>query len=524
MKDKRAMRKTYMVLALILIVGIFLRFYLIDKNSFWVDETATAMAIENRNISEIFRNAVLLGNVQPGYWEGVKVDLPVYYTALSLWIKPFGFSEASLRSFSALFGVLSILMIFLVARELTNRNVALLSSLLLSFNMANIELSQEARLYMLLAFIGLAAIYFFIKSIRTGKIMHLSMFVIMNVAGMNTHFLYSFFVFFQGVYWLLLFKIDPKNVKRILIALLVIGVAYLPWLPRIFYQNSLGVGVFLSHPTLGSAAKAWFMISTWIYPSVGLREDIYSQNISQFAILDWLLIISAFLLVIFMTFFFLSAILRPIPGINKHLMSYKFIRGVFKTQDFRYDNPILFLSLWFFIPLVSTFFISLMHPTVNIFGPVRYLILIFPAFIILVSISILNLKWKYARIAIVLFIVFSLLPILSYYSNINKQQFRETAIFMKAKVQPGDVVFINKPTMKIAIDYYFGKSGNVYGVENAMHALELSQNKDSVWLILSFDKYSDPKGTIKAFLEQKYTLIEEKEFFDIRIFHYVRNN
>ncbi|MCH7887721.1 MAG: glycosyltransferase family 39 protein, partial [Proteobacteria bacterium] len=83
---------------------------------------------------------------------------------MSFWTKLFDVSEISLRLFSAVFGSLSIIIVYLVAKELSNNKIALLSSFIFSLSMANIQYSQEARLYSLLVFISLSSVYFFIKS------------------------------------------------------------------------------------------------------------------------------------------------------------------------------------------------------------------------------------------------------------------------------------------------------------------------------------------------------------------------
>jgi len=94
---------------------------------------------------------------------------------------------------------------------------------------------------------------------------------------------------------------------------------------------------------------------------------------------------------------------------------------------------------------------------------------------------------------------------------------------MKENIENNPIIFIHNPNAEISFRYYYGESNNVFRISDAKQAQKLSKNKDSVWLILSSERYTDPKGTIKGYLETQYTLDKEERFFDIRVLHY-RNN
>src|SRR3989344_8694683 len=120
-------KKTIGLLLLIIILGTFLRIYAIGSESFWIDEGATALTMERYGGGDILKNIYTKGQILPEYYKGVS-DLPVYYYTLSYWTKLFRTSEASLRMFSAVFGIAEIIFVFVVAKELMGRKNALLSS------------------------------------------------------------------------------------------------------------------------------------------------------------------------------------------------------------------------------------------------------------------------------------------------------------------------------------------------------------------------------------------------------------
>ena len=60
----------------------------------------------------------------------------------------------------------------------------------------------------------------------------------------------------------------------------------------------------------------------------------------------------------------------------------------------------------------------------------------------------------------------------------------------------------------------------IKGVKNVEEVSKLVKDQDSLWLILSFWKYGDPKGLIQDYINQHYYVVESKKFFDIDVYHY----
>ena len=88
---------------------------------------------------------------------------PLYLWSMALMFKIFGVSEFCARFPSAVYGTLSVLMVFLTAARLRNYRFALLSSLILAATWEFIRFSRYAHLDVCLSFFTAAAIYFFIR-------------------------------------------------------------------------------------------------------------------------------------------------------------------------------------------------------------------------------------------------------------------------------------------------------------------------------------------------------------------------
>ena len=116
------MLKKNIILVLIIITCLtfFLRIYKISKNELWLDE-AYSVIVSQEEIADICEN--------------LKHDTsaPVYYFLLHFWMKYFGNTEFSVRFVSLLAAVLSIPVLYLLAKECFNWQAGLISVILFAF-------------------------------------------------------------------------------------------------------------------------------------------------------------------------------------------------------------------------------------------------------------------------------------------------------------------------------------------------------------------------------------------------------
>ena len=127
------------VLLLIVLAGIALRIYRLDAQSFWYDEGNSARIAE-RSLQLIIAGAA--GDIHP----------PLYYIALHYWRALFGESEFALRMLSVLCGVGLLIFTYLLARRLFTPRAGLIAAALVALSPFAVYYSQEARMYVMLAF------------------------------------------------------------------------------------------------------------------------------------------------------------------------------------------------------------------------------------------------------------------------------------------------------------------------------------------------------------------------------------
>jgi mannosyltransferase len=235
--NQKSTIRNFLVLLFVLALAAFLRFYLLDGQSFWNDEGNSARIAE-RSLQLITEGAA--GDIHP----------PLYYYLLHVWRGLFGSSEFALRSLSAVLGVVIVGLTFLIGRKAFSAGVGLLAAFVAAINPFQIYYSQEARMYLLLAVIGAAATFFLLRllvSWRNERLAdggwrlafdHVAL-AGLYAAGLYTHYAFPFVIithFLIVSMWLLVLRQPIKRFIPWLGTAAVAGLLFLPWLPTAIRQ------------------------------------------------------------------------------------------------------------------------------------------------------------------------------------------------------------------------------------------------------------------------------------------------
>lgn len=165
-------RSTWVLLILILLSAIALRACKIGAASLWADEIMSLQQSAGHPAAQLDvpTDQIVTGGVdltgmrdrRP--WTTLRAALlhdthpPLYVSMLRLWRLMFGEGDAAARSLSALWSVLSVLLLFDVARWLHGRTAALWAAALMAVASPQIEFAQETRGYAMLVALSLAAL------------------------------------------------------------------------------------------------------------------------------------------------------------------------------------------------------------------------------------------------------------------------------------------------------------------------------------------------------------------------------
>ena len=226
--------KEFYILAIILLfVGLF-QATLLNKTSIWHDE-AFSVLLPQYNFGQMI------------YRIGLDVHPPLYYILLKGWFFLFGNSVFTLRSFSLLFGILSVITFFYLIRFIfKDRKLSLFLSALFLLNCFFIQYEIEGRMYTLALFFSLASTFFLLKALKGKKWYYWLLYSLFVSFGIYTHYYVFFLVFAQVAFLAVYFvKVSKRSLKRIisnrnfifsLLAFFLVLMLFIPWLKTFLYQ------------------------------------------------------------------------------------------------------------------------------------------------------------------------------------------------------------------------------------------------------------------------------------------------
>ena len=202
------------LLVIFMVFGGYLRLHGLSTNySFWMDEDHVAVMVRQLNMQGV------------SYLFNFKSNSNLYQLGLylidSVSIRIFGFNELALRMPAVVFGILTIWAVYLLGRELFNRQTALVASFLTAFLQIQIVWSRQARPYQGLQLCYLLSawlIYRMIKKTGNSK-WNLIGFLVSGFIGASLHGLGALIIPI-GLFILLLFG-WRRYWKEIMVACLV---------------------------------------------------------------------------------------------------------------------------------------------------------------------------------------------------------------------------------------------------------------------------------------------------------------
>ena len=254
----------------IIIFAIIVRFVSINQ-SLWLDEAIGALVVKSQNYRQIITEFPLHDN-----------HPPLYYLALKAWSDVFGYSEASFRSLSVLFGALTIYLVFRIAKTL-NVKPYWLAPLLLATSQFHIYYSQEARMYTMAAFLAALAFYLFLKE----------KWVFFSLAITGLVFTDYVPVFLLPAFWVIgLVGKKPRGWwKGLFLSHLPLLALGLLWLPTLMAQSRAGQWLLATLPawekvaggaTFEQAALVWMK---FVFGRISLTDKaLYYSLVGVFSI------------------------------------------------------------------------------------------------------------------------------------------------------------------------------------------------------------------------------------------------
>ena len=463
-------RICYLILFSELLIAAGLRLLHLGDKSLWVDECASVFFAQ-QHWADFWRTM----------WHS-EANMLSYYLLLRGWIH-LGNTEFTVRILSVIPALLTVPCIYALGARLFSARTGLIAALLLSLNACHIAYSQEARSYSLLLLCCTVSTLCFVNAIERSTVRNWSIYVLISVIGVYTHFFSGLLMLAQ---WL--------------------SIAFLPrpmvhWRKLLASASAIGILIF---PSL------WFMFTRDVgqidfIPHPGLRE-LY--HLALFLASDGGKAVGALLTIIYLA------------GIAIALCNFAALRTD-KPSPERWRFILILNCLW--APIALDLCIS--HLGKEIFY-YRYLLICLPAFVLLAAYGfscIPSRAWH--ALTLTATAAVSLAAVALYYSR-PKDNWREATRYLVSNTHAGETVILYPAYAELPFSYYqerFKPASVAFNnrpqLSNRISLAADPDHSDAVWLLSS--RNDDNAASMRQALSDRYQFHDELTYAEgIRLVRY----
>ncbi len=218
MATRRRIGQRWALLAIVLL-AFGLRAYDLGRGPLWFDE-ALSSVIATKGVAGIVAHSLDTPFEHP----------PLYYLLLHLWTAPGGDSSFSLRFFSLFWGVLLVPLLYRFVASWGGRRLALLTALVAAISATHVDHSQNARMYTLVAFLGVLSLFFFFRGLQEQKRRWWLAYLFTTATGITIHYYFALLLLVPIAFLVL----HGRRHRRVLVFFVVIllgaGVVGATWL------------------------------------------------------------------------------------------------------------------------------------------------------------------------------------------------------------------------------------------------------------------------------------------------------
>lgn len=275
---------------LLLVLGIFFRFFNLDHKIYWLDETFTSLRLSGYTQTEFVQQVVTGEPVRAGdlqryqqltdrgwsaTFKGLAAEepqlTPLYFTLTRLWAEIFGDSIGAIRSLSAAVSLLAFPALWWLCLELfRSPAVAWLAVGLFAVSPLQVLYAQEARPYSLWAVTILVSSAVLLWAMRVKQPLSWAVYALSVALGLYTHLLFGGVMAAHAIYVLAAITDKPTETRKRQ-TLLAYGLAtgagsvtLLPWLLLLSRNLAQAKATTAS---LGTTTSAASLLNQWLVNS-----------------------------------------------------------------------------------------------------------------------------------------------------------------------------------------------------------------------------------------------------------------
>lgn len=502
---------TILLLLVTVLVGAYLRFFLIGAKTVWLDE-AFSIWIAHHSLPDLLS------------WL-IRIDQhpPLYYGLLHFWQLLFGDLQGAVRALSAFCSILTLPILYLAAGRFFDRPTALIATLILAVAPVHVRYAQEARMYALLTLAVAVALLCLAHILLDEERRPLRKWwlglAVAQAAVMLTHNTAT--VLFPlalnlGVGGALLWKYwqggvsswpalnDSGFERRWVRGQALAFILWLPWsVPFVIQAVGVDRKFWVPAPTVEAV---WQLL----------------HNFNVAFVPDWV------------PFF-------PLWDLLYWLVAVLGVVSLRRTPA----RGLLFLALWW-APIVGELLVSLRRP---IFYERTLLWVTLPYYLLLaVGIRWLGsagkerylwLRRPLQALGLALILVLSATGLTSYYFFFEKEEWNKAAAYVAEQAAPGDVIVFNATWVQLPFDYYFrhyDTGAELHGLpvdlfdrgelepqmaeEDLPRLRALAAEHRRIWLVYSHDWYTDPHQIIPREFNRLMRRTDQRHFVGLQVMRF----
>lgn len=421
---------------LIFLIALGFNCYQLGTASLWFDETFSVQLVRH-SFSQLW---MILFAWQP--------NMELYYLFLYGWLHLlaiFGIpaNEFAVRFPTTVFAALSAVTVFALGKRFISLEAGILGALLYLLNPHELIYAQQTRAYALQLFLLCLSWYILFSALQSRQRWNRYWigFAFVMILAIYTHLMSGLMLITQSIFvgGMLLVPKWRASIWRCLLpfvsSLVVIGLGLLPLLPVLHHGD----------PTFNWLPAPHLHDMYWIFQVITGANRWYLR-ITVISMLLGLLIIG------------LAIVRRHNTVLAKQVEHRPILKDMLSRE---YSGMVIWgLFCWLFAPVILSYVIS--QTTIHVFSE-RYLVVIIPAFCLLVGLGVATLRsrsipLRAVQILLAVFLLgWTLQLALAYYPSAQIEDWRSAAQWVMNHYQQNDglVCYDNNEGCQTAMEYYF---------------------------------------------------------------------
>ena len=467
----------------------------LGAQSLWWDESLSLHRAQG-SLEQVLSNEILLSD---GVTSLLTIDNhpPLYFLLLWASVRLFGESEFALRFVSLGFAVLLVPLLYVTGKRLVDERTGIVAAALGALSSMYLWYGREARMYTMLAAVGLLSFYCLIRAVfdhgepgvSRRRWPWIVAYAVTSVGLVLIHYLSALLIAFElvALAWILLRRPGSRRAMALTIAAVLVGVV-----PLLVYGWTV-------QPQLDSVPGFTF-VPLWVL----LRDLLNSFSLGLWAdVGTWYILLIDLLFLLLASVGFAALVLPAAPR--------------------RWRAAGWLLAGYMLIPVALVYLSSFSMP---VYMTSRHLIFVSPPFSLLMAAGLTRWRARSPGTGVLVGLVVLVglgLSTVSYFTSTSfvKPDHRAWGKYLREQVRPGDVVVVDPPHIAKLYEYYGANDVPWIGLpllgstreQNEAKLQELLAIYDRVWLAVSSTPgWGDPEGLPRKWLDEYAFPFDQKLF------------